>query len=339
MSKRNWEAYSKSTYDWKPGHEKRLRLTKSSLTSDFDFCPKQYEYKRIHRLPEPGTEAMTRGTNVHDAIEHYYDHVAPHLDELCTLMQRGKRDEALALAMSVLPEEDYQLGETPIIETRLRWDLERLLSGGKEDYLPIINETEIHAYSDEEFTLNDETITIPIHWAGSIDRGFAEADGGVALMELKTGKWVQSRRDEDTPWEDQKFKVDGMRTEMAFYKHLLKVADHPMQNVTHWGWVFPGGEVAGLDSLNKYGYEQRSIDRIFYEPITAIKEKQKQTVSRYGDGRIKRLKEALFTAYLTEQWETKPSQGKCAWCNFKSICPSWEGSDNPQEYRDNYAEA
>ena len=73
MSKRDWEAYSKSTYDWKPGHEKRLRLTKSSLTSDFDFCPKQYEYKRIHKLPEPGTEAMTRGTNVHDAVEQLDD--------------------------------------------------------------------------------------------------------------------------------------------------------------------------------------------------------------------------------------------------------------------------
>jgi len=48
------------------------------------------------------------------------------------------------------------------------------------------------------------------------------------------------------------------------------------------------------------------------------------------------MKDALFTAYLTEDFPTKPSQGKCAWCSFKSICPSWDGSDDPKEYRDNY---
>ena len=38
----NFEEYRKSTYNWHPGHDKELRITKSSLTSDFDFCPKQY---------------------------------------------------------------------------------------------------------------------------------------------------------------------------------------------------------------------------------------------------------------------------------------------------------
>tara|TARA_R100001594_G_scaffold98672_3_gene133151 strand:- start:4150 stop:5154 length:1005 start_codon:yes stop_codon:yes gene_type:complete len=328
MSDRDWSAYAKSTYQWEPGHEKMLRITKTSLTSDFDFCPKQYEYKRIHRLPEPSTDAMIKGTNVHDAIEKYYDNIMPNVQELYTLVQRDKREEALALALSVLPEEEYTLGEGPVIETRIQWDLERLLAEGPDNYLPIINESEIHAFVDEQIEFNGETVTIPVHYAGSIDRGFAEKDGGVAIMELKTGKWVQTKNRNDE-WQDSKFKVKSMRTEMAFYKTLLKMANHEYQNVTHWGWVYPSGSVTELEPLNKYGYEQRAIDRIFYESCTG------RTNTTYSKT-IDKLKTALLTAYLAEYFPTSPSAGKCAWCSFKGICPSWEGSDDPQEYRDNY---
>lgn len=327
MSDRDWSAYAKSTYQWEPGHEKMLRITKSSLTADFDFCPKQYEYKRIHRLPEPTTDAMTRGINVHDAVEKYYDSIMPHVQELHTLMQRDKREEALALALSVIPEQEYTLGEEPVIEMRLAWDLERLLAEGPDKYLPIINELEVHAFVDETIEHNGEDITIPIHYAGSIDRGFSEEEG-VSLMELKTGKWIQTKN-KDGEWNDSKFKLKSMRTEMAFYKHLLKVANHEYQDVTHWGWVYPSGSVADIETLNKYGYEQRAIDRIFYEPCTGRRNTTYKKI-------IKKLRDALITAYLTENFPPSPSAGKCAWCSFKSICPSWEGSDDPQEYRDNY---
>ena len=328
MSDRDWSAYAKSSYIM--GDKPYLRMTKTSLTSDFDFCPKQYEYKRIHRLPEPSTDAMIKGTNVHDAIEKYYDNVTPVLEELHTLMKRDKRQEALELALSVIPEQEYRLGEEGSIEQRIRWDLERLLSGGTEDYLPIINESEIHAFVEEEFEFNGEVHTIPIHFAGSIDRGYATGDGGVALMELKTGKWMQTKNKEDE-WQDSNFKIKSMRREMAFYKKLLKLADHEHQNVTHWGWVYPSGRVEGLDGLDKYGREQRSINKIFYESCTG------RSSGTYEKA-IDKLKTALITAYLAEDFPPKPSAGKCAWCNFKSICPSWEGSDDPQEYLANYQE-
>ena len=271
---------------------------------------------------------MVRGTNVHDAVEVYYNQIMPHLDELYTLMQRDKREEALALALSVMPEKEYTLGEEPIIEMRIKGDLERLLGEGPDNYLPIINETEVHAFAEEQIEFNGETVTIPVHYAGSIDRGFAEKDGGVALMELKTGKWVQTKN-KDGEWNDSKFKLKSMRTEMAYYKHLLKVANHEHQNVTHWGWVYPSGSVADIDTLNKYGYEQRAIDRIYYEPCTG------RTNTTYKKI-IKKITNALLTAYLAEDFPTSPSAGKCSYCSFKSICPSWEGSDDPQEYRDNY---
>lgn len=326
MSERDWEAYRKSSYIM--GEKPYLRMTKTSLTSDFDFCPKQYEYKRIHRLPEPSTDAMMKGNNVHDAIEKFYDNVPPVLDEIYTLMQRDKRQEALELALSVIPEQEYVLGEGPSIEQRIRWDLERLLAGGKENYLPVINELEVHAFVEEEIEFNGEVHTIPIHFAGSIDRGYATDEGTYALMELKTGKWVQTKNRQDE-WQDSKFKLESMRQEMAFYKKLLQWANHPYQDVTHWGWVYPSGDTAKLDPLNKYGYEQRGVNKVMYEEATG------RRWTTFGK-RVERLKTALLTAYLAEDFPTKPSAGKCAWCNFKSICPSWEGSDNPQEYLDNY---
>ena len=322
---RDWAAYAKSSYVF--GEKEYLRITKTSLTSDFDYCPKQYEYKRLLKLPEPTTDAMTKGTNVHNAIEEFYDNAMPILGELFKLMQRDKRDEALALALSILSEQQYELGEQPIIETRIKWDLERLLSTGPERFLPIMNELEVHAHVVEEFEFNGETLEIPIHYAGSIDRAFLEEEGGVAIMELKTGKWVQTKRNDE--WEDAKWKMQSMRTEMAFYDYLLKKAEHEYQNVTHWGWVYPAGASAELETYNKYGYEQRAVDRIVYEALT------KRTINTYKK-KVEKLKKALLTAYLTENFPTDASPSKCSWCSFKSICPSWGGSDDPQEYLEQY---
>lgn len=327
MSKRDWEAYRKSSYIM--GEKPYLRVTKTSLTSDFDFCPKQYEYKRIHKLPEPSTDAMTKGNNVHEAIEKFYDNVPPVLDELHTLVQRDKWDEAMELALSVMPKEDYVLGEDDSIRQRIQWDLERLRAG-KDNFLPVINELEVHAFVEEEIEFNGETHTIPIHFAGSIDRGYATEDGTIALMELKTGKWTQTKNRKDE-WQDSKFKLESMRQEMAFYKFLLQQANHPYQDVSHWGWVYPSGGSAELEPLNKYGYEQRSINKITYEPAIG---RRWTTFSK----RVQKLKTALLTAYLTNDFPTKASAGKCAYCNFKSICPDWNGSDDPQEYLDNYEE-
>ena len=330
MSDRDWSAYAKSTYQWEPGHKLHLRMTKSSLTSDFDYCPKSYEYKRIHRLPEPSTDDMTRGTNVHDAIEQYYINLAPLVQKAAAALPE-KPAKAMAILQEALPvpDEPYTLGEEPIIQKRLDWDLARLQSDGVKNFLPIINELEVHAYAEETIEFNGEEITIPIHYAGSIDRGFRTDEDTIAIMELKTGKFVQKLKKDK--WETDRYKVQSMRTEMAFYKYLLEKANHNLQDVTHWGWVYPAGSTKVLDKLDKYGYEQRSIDNITYESC----------LGRNGNTykkKIIRMRDALLTAYLTSNFPPKASVGKCAWCSFKSICPEWGGSDNPQEYLENYEE-
>ena len=151
MMARDFKQYSKSTYQWEQGHKKHLRITKSSLTSDFDYCPKSYEYKRIHQLPEPQTDPMIKGTNVHDAIEEFYVNVVPYVQKAYDLLKANKRDEAMELFQKALPvpEEPYVLGEQASIDSRLEMDLDRLLGDGVTRFLPIINELELHGFTDE----------------------------------------------------------------------------------------------------------------------------------------------------------------------------------------------
>ena len=206
MSERNWEAYGKSTYQWHVGHDKYLRVTKSSLTSDFTFCQKQYEYKRIEGRKSPETDDMLRGTNVHDAIEEFYVLARPVYRKAYEALKKGHREEALQMLLDCVPRSDepYTLGEEPIIRQRIEWDLIRL-EQDPDRFLPVINELEGHAFEEIDFEFDGEVVTIPIHFAGSIDRGYENEDGTYTLMELKTGKWVGTD-----------YKVRSMRTEMAF---------------------------------------------------------------------------------------------------------------------------
>ena len=82
-------------------------------------------------------------------------------------------------------------------------------------------------FTERSFVHNGKIHTVPIHFAGMIDRGFENEDGSISLMELKTGKWKQKWDKKKNQWADDRYKVQGMRKEMAFYVDLLKMADHP----------------------------------------------------------------------------------------------------------------
>lgn len=305
---RDFEAYKKSTYDWKPGHELHLRITKSSLTSDFDFCPQQYHYKRREGRKSPQTDAMTKGTNVHDAMEQFYVYVRPNIKKVLQLLNNGDRDKAFELFVKSLPEPEqpYELGEHEVLMKRLEWELDRLELTQGEKFLPVINEDEIHVFTEREFEHNGEIHTVPIHFAGMIDRGFENEDGSISLMELKTGKWKQKWDKKKNKWVDDIYKVQAMRKEMAYYVDLLKMADHPLKNVTHWGWFYPDGSCGTDIEGEKY------IDSWKHERV----------INTYS-GKIENDVQALLEAYFTDNFPPKPHQKKCAWCEFTAECPAW----------------
>lgn len=302
MGVKNFAPYKKSTYQWQPGHEKALRITKSSLTSDFDFCPKQYEYSRIDGRKSPETDAMRRGTNVHDAMEEYFVAVRPNVDKILALAQKGEEEEAFGLMLKCLPEpeEAYSLGEDDILQTRLEWEYARLLACEGENYLPVMNEEEVHAYFDYKVEVNGEEYTVPIHMAGAIDRGFETEEGDVALMELKTGKWKTN----------SKFKMQSMRYEMMFYMELLRKAKHPYKNVSHWGWLFPAGDRTGEPGTEKHWT---------YEEVRRHVTNYRKKVYRGFDN--------LIEAYILNNFPAKPHEKKCAWCDFRRECPAWADSE------------
>lgn len=310
------EAYSKSTYDWSPGHEKSLRITKTSLTSDFTFCPQQYYYKRIEKRESPKTDHMIRGTNVHDAMEEFYVLVRPVLDKALKLLQKGDREEAFGLFWKSLPEpeEPYELDEESILRVRLEWELDRLLITEGKNFLPVINEESIHAFVNKDIVHNGEVITIPLHFAGMIDRGFENDDGTFTLMELKTGKWKQKWDNKRGTWVDDAYKKKAMRQEMAYYWDLLKKADHPMKSVSHWGWLYPGGHLTGVMEFDDKGKPKvQSVDHWEHEKVN----------SRYIQMNERDL-EALLESYLTENFPPKPHQKKCLYCSFTDDCPAWQ---------------
>ena len=95
--------------------------------------------------------------------------------------------------------------------------------------------------------------------------------------------------------------MQAMRTEMAFYKRLLDGANHPFQDVTHWGWVHPSGGEQEVEPMNKYGKEQRAVNRIIYEACTG------RTWTTYSK-KIDRMKNALLTAYFTGDFPQRQVQ-------------------------------
>ena len=62
-----------SSYQWYPGFDldAMMRVSKSSHNA-FGFCQHQYFIKYVLGVKEPSNDAMTRGSNVHDAIDDWY---------------------------------------------------------------------------------------------------------------------------------------------------------------------------------------------------------------------------------------------------------------------------
>jgi len=61
------------TYQWNvEDDEPTLKITKSSFGS-FQWCPKKYEFSYIERLPQDTSEAMIKGTVVHNSREDFFD--------------------------------------------------------------------------------------------------------------------------------------------------------------------------------------------------------------------------------------------------------------------------
>jgi len=299
------EWYRRSKYAWNPNDQDGtiLRVSKSSL-GDFGWCPQQYYIKRFLRIPDEQTDAMTRGSNVHDFVEFFWSDFNSE-EEVMTLYKAGKTDAARDLFYSQStpnPPEPYEFGEPEQIQQWLEWQYQRLIHGGTKHWRPVAVEAHVHANRYVEV----DGERIPIHLSGFIDSIFNTGHGTYALMELKTGKWKERNG------------MPKMRKEMAFYQMFLNNSPHgEYLPISHWGWEFPGGA------------ENGERNAIVYEGALS------RTLTSVENALTKLVAAHVSMEFPPDPWLGKPKADvpleeqtlKCNWCSYKEHCDFWSVTD------------
>jgi len=282
------------TYKWYPEtydneDEPILKITKSSFGT-FNWCPMKYKFSYPLRLPQATTEAMIKGTAVHDSREDFFNAFDIKKAEHMTY------DELVTYNMGLHPIDDY----TEMYRIISVFEAERFIEAREDDklhdYLPVINEVMMDAEITIPHAINPKCILerdYKVHLQGIIDRMFIQ-DGNYIPLELKTG-----------PWKD--YKLTMMRKELAFYKILVENAPEetildagldPDIPITSWGWYYPQSNYLQVEKVKK-------------QSITAV-----------YNGIAK-----LIKAYELQQFDAKYYYNTCQHCSFMSICPLAQESE------------
>ena len=275
------------TYQWLPeNYEKEdepiLKITKSSLGS-YNWCPKKYQYSYIERLPQDQTEAMRKGTVMHNAREDFFNEFDIKKAESMT------HDEVLDYCTSLFPIDDYFDDYLTIASFEANRFVEARSDKKLDSFLPVCNEGKldceivIDRNTNPKFPLSRD---YKIHLQGIIDRIFLE-DGGYVPMEFKTGGWKD-------------YKTTSMRKEMAFYQMLIENSSEEVLKqagletgtpVSHWAWYYP---------ISNY---------IYAEPV------KKASLNS-----VKKSIAKLIHAYEQKLFPAKFFYKTCAHCSYFGIC-------------------
>ena len=281
------EAMDEYTYIWKPENmddpnEPILKITKSSLGS-FNWCPKKFYFNKIEERPQDSSEAMRKGTVMHNSREQFF------LDFDVKKAETMNTEEVFKYCSSLFPEDEF----VDDYEGIALFETQRFIESRKEmkldEYLPVVNEGKFDceiifaADTNPKFPL---TRDYKIHLQGFIDRIFKE-DDGLVLMEFKTGKWGDG-------------KVSSMRQEMAFYQLMVENCSpevleqagiNEVTPITHWGWYYP------------------IANHFYVEKVKSISMKAlMNSIAR------------LIHAYETKHFKAKYFYKTCAHCSFFPIC-------------------
>lgn len=278
------------TYQWDASQEEPiLKITKSSFGS-FQWCPKKYEFSYIERMPIDTTEAMIKGTVVHNSREDFFDN----FDVIKA--ENMSHSELIDYNIGLHPVDEYSDMYTTISAFEAQRFLDAKDAGQLNQYLPVINEEMLDA---EIVIPRDVNPKFPllrdytVHLQGIIDRMFISTDDngelGYVPMELKTGAWKD-------------YKQTSMRKELAFYKFLLENAPQERLEelgidrnipVSHWAWYYPASNYLQVEKVKK----------------TSMKAVMNGIAQ-------------LIHAYERKTFPTKYFYKTCAHCSFFNICES-----------------
>ena len=293
-----------SSYAWTPdmGDEDIIiRVSKSTLTSS-KWCPQQLLLSKTHEVPQVQHDYLVIGDDVHQSLEHFYNNADADaitllkdaaiegkdrlvMDQLRTWLP--SREEVIDMRRDASKDEPfYEAQYDHNITWLLRNEVLRLTHTKPEDFLPVANEVKLSPKAT--FHVDDKEVKVQL--VGIIDRVFREGQGGLALMELKTGKWHPR-------------KLSAMRMEMAYYKMLIELSTEEELKavglndsmVTHWGWRYS------------------AADRLDYEPVKKVSERAMQNSMN-----------KLLRMYVDQDFPITKDDFKCSYCDYMDLCPKYK---------------
>lgn len=184
-----------------------LRVSKSSYMT-YKMCPRQFYWRYVADVPSPPpSEAAIRGSIIHSAMEHGILG-EPEDMERYLIAEGMEEDRGCKNLSSLLHSVASDLGQLDIVEAEVK-----------------------HQVYEE---LTTDSGTTPIIWVGMIDGVVRHPQGGLILVELKTGKMNMG-------------KLGRTRKELVYYARLLKQLGY--DEITHFLYLTPDYEIVEGDKL------------------------------------------------------------------------------------------
>ena len=288
------ELNKQSTYTWTPESDKMIRISKSTLDTFSNWCGQQLWLDKHIQLPQEEHDYLVIGDNVHNRQEEYYDICGDNIDLIEEAIQHakdGKDKRAYDILKSLYPKAEglYEEREAAIQDWMIKHDLLRLAHcDSAHDFLPVANEIDLDAVV--ELDIPDHG-PVTVHLRGIIDRVF-RSDDGIALMELKTGKY------------NKRYTPPKMKGEMAYYAYMLQESETDLGPVTHWGWRFPAADAWDYEPMKKAS-------------VTAAKKRIIRLIKAYLEQDFPVVKDG--------------ARHKCGYCDYMPYCPLYTVYENPIE--------
>lgn len=246
--------------------------------------PEHYRLKYLEDIREPETDAMVRGSRIHETFEEFYGDGGI-----------GKYAGNIDAGVEALPA-DRQLWADfvePYVTNFLTWEIERwnATGGNQSDYLPVAIEDE--HWRDPLLGIEDEP-----EWMGMADVILnassvpsVDTDEGVVIVDFKTGS---------VP--DEQYRGDGIYTELEYYVMLFE----DEYNVTASGAYYPR---ANEFLVHKPTEQQRELI------IESVGELVRHSADYDGDAKFE-AKEGPLCGWSPEEGDRSPYYGICSQCTW-----------------------
>lgn len=250
-----------------------LRVSKSSYMT-YKMCPRQYFWRYVADIPQsPPSEAMIRGVAIHNVMEkgllEGYEAV-----EIAATENNVVFDSAIDSLTSLIHQIADYLGKLEVIEAEIKHQV-------YDNY----NEAEII-------------------WVGMVDGILRHPDGGLVLVELKTGNMSMG-------------KLQRTRQELCYYNMILKKLGY--DEITHFLYIAPDYELL-TDREDKLLLEgQKKGKEVWlgnYNGIAILEPLSSRSINAFEKALNKNV-----SSLLTQDYPMNWNEFFCLeWCDFSDSC-------------------